>query len=92
MIFTGSDGQNQQQIYYTNSGAPSDSTYGMIDNSNMPPQFTSYMQPSINDFSVFEAQPQEEGVDFDYDYNEYNPPMTLNYAEHYPHQYVQKYN
>lgn len=86
--------QNQQQIYYANSEAPSDSTYsGMIDNPTMPPQFTSYMQPSINDFSVFEAQPQdisEDGVDFDYDYNDYNPQM-INYAGHYPHQYVQKY-
>nr|ANQ32460.1 MATA-HMG [Rhizophagus irregularis] len=87
--------QNQQQIYYANSEAPSDSTYGgMIDNQTMPPQFTSYMQPSINDFSVFEAQPQdmsEDGVDFDYDYNDYNPQM-INYAGHYPHhQYVQKY-
>jgi len=97
---------NQQQIYYTNSEVRSPDTYGMTDNP-MPPQFTSYMQPSMNDFTVFEAQPQniqnmsEDGVEFaDFeDYNDYNHQIaSLNYgmnstAEHYPphHQYVHKY-
>jgi len=96
--------QNQQQMYYTNSEVQSPDTY-MAENPSMPPQFTSYMQPQMNDFTVFEAQPQNvsedvEFADFD-DYNGYNQQInSLNYgmnsaAGHYPppphHQYVPKY-
>jgi len=84
---------NQQQIYYTNSEVRSPDTYGMTDNPSIPPQF-SYMPP-MNDFTVFEAQPQNmsEDVEFaDYeDYNDYNHQIaSLNYGMHH-HQYVHKY-
>jgi len=39
----------------------------MSDNPTMPPQFTSYVQPSMNDYNVFEAQPHnisEDGMEF----------------------------
>ena len=85
---------NQQQIYYTNSEVRSPDTYGMTDNPSIPPQF-SYMPP-MNDFTVFEAQPQSmsEDVEFaDYeDYNDYNHQIaTLNYGMQHHHQYVHKY-
>jgi hypothetical protein len=85
--------QNHQQIYYTNSEVHSSPDYGMADNSSMPPQFTSYMQ---QDFTVFETQPQEDGMEFtDYeeinDYNQQLASLQQHYAaEHYPH-YVPKY-
>jgi hypothetical protein len=91
--------QNQQQMYYTNSEVQSPDTY-VDNNSPMPPQF-SYLQPQINDFTVFEAQPQNmsEDVEFaDYeDFNGYNQQIaTLNYGmssttapEHFPHHHQQ---
>ncbi|CAI2169462.1 13370_t:CDS:2 [Funneliformis geosporum] len=90
-----------QPVYYANSeiNSPTDN----YENSSMPPppQFTSYSQQSMNDYSVFEPQPHnmsnisEDAIEFtDFeDYNDYNQQIVslMGSADHhYPHQYITK--